>query len=369
MASRLRRESSVPVNFFAFLDIITAVTGILILITLILATDIGGKSPTQTGSTQNDEALDALLQSQSQVEVDNARMRRLIASAIKAPPLPEIAADAADLRSEVAKTEARVSAVAGQTQSRLSEQKQASTALGIDRIREQLATQKIFLDRAAATNEILQTLIADIYPLMQSASNRLAKAQSLQGQSWLRPEDASHGKQPLVIVVSDQGATFTPLDSATPPKPWAYRSSEGEFTDFCLKFSPSSQYVVFLIRPSGIELFEKLIEITRTHHLDVGYDAIPEDLILHVGPVPDDASPTGNEPVLPAGSDLPLVDPSAPNGKTHASSAPASLPTAPILEPEPISPPVDSPRKSPPSLSWWGRLVAYVKDTFGMTSS
>ena len=365
MASRLRRESSAPISFFAFLDIITAVTGILILVTLILATDIGGYAPMQAGDSQGDEALNTLLRSQARVEAENARMRRIVATAASAPAVMELTEEAAALRVDVAKLESRTAATAARTLARLAEQKQEASAIGVDSLREKLAAQRAALAQTTLNNDQLRTLILGLNPLLQSASNQLAKAQSLHGQSWLRPDDGRNGKQPRVVVVSDQGAVFTPLDSQQSPQSWPARSAEKEFTAFCRGCDSSSQYIVFLIRPSGVRLFNELIEIARKRELDVGYVAVAEDLIIHVGALPVDVSPGGGGTNQSGPDAIPQVaPPPADNSPPTISGAPTTPPTPPA----PTAPP-SNPSPPPKPKSWWERLIEFVKEALGVTPS
>ena len=362
LLSRLRRESSAPISFFAFLDIITAVTGILILVTLILATDIGGYSPEQAGTTQADEALNTLLRSQSQVETENARLRRLVASAAHAPAVTELTGEAAALQSEVSRLESAAAAVATRKLVRLAEQKTEAASLGVDKLREQLIAQRLVLTRAGLNNEQFRTLMLGLSPLMNLASNQLTKAQSLHGQSWLRPDAGRTGKQPMVIVVSDQGAAFTPLDNHESPSTWSASSAEREFTSFCRGRDSTSQYIVFLIRPSGVELFSDLVEVARRRGLDVGYDAIAEDLVIHVGPLPAGVSPVGDG-----------TDPSGNGSKPQTTSPPtdnqpAASSSQPTTAGAPVARPVPPVTPAQPK-SWWERLVEYVKEVLGDTPS
>jgi hypothetical protein len=45
--------------------------------------------------------------------------------------------------------------------------------------------------------------------------------------------------------------------------------------------NPANQYVVFLIRPSGIAMFKDLVAVARTSGFEVGFDAVEEDREIH----------------------------------------------------------------------------------------
>lgn len=409
MASRLRRGSSSPISFFAFLDIITAVTGILILITLILSTDFGGYGPAVPDQAGEDERLTRLLKDQSLLEVENARLRRLTDSAGHAPAVGQLQSDVAVLRRELAGLENSLAGVAVRKLARLSEQRQQSASLGIDQLRDQLREQEALVARAGLTNDQLQSLLLQLGARLSSVSNQIAKVGELRGQTWLRPDDAVGGKRPRVILVSGQGAAYTPLDQSEEPQYWSAGSSPSAFSSFCGEQNPVTEYIVFLIRPSGVELFDKLQNVAREHGLAVGYDAIAEDLVVHVGTIPsmlpenrgrggggDRSGGTsvggsdggdGNDSRGRAGAGSgktsgSRADPGAgetgnggdgreemdspKSGKLTGSDSTGAS-NSPVLAPEPDN---SSPAMIPvKSRSWWERFVEFVQGLFGGKST
>src|ERR1039458_2014723 len=101
MRERFRSFDS-KISFFAFADIITAVSGMLIFITLLLATDLG--RPTQNASQDADreiqQRLDETLRQQLETDTQNERLRELMATAATAPAPEKVEADITRLRSE-----------------------------------------------------------------------------------------------------------------------------------------------------------------------------------------------------------------------------------------------------------------------------
>ena len=115
MSARIRSFDS-KISFFAFADIITAVSGMLVFITLLLATDLG--RPTQNTSQDADreaqQRLDETLRQQLETDAQNQRLRELLAAAETAPALEKIEADIARLRSELASEQQKQSALSSQ---------------------------------------------------------------------------------------------------------------------------------------------------------------------------------------------------------------------------------------------------------------
>lgn len=385
MSSRLRRDASPRANFFSFLDIITSVTGILILVTLILSTDLGGLAPQTTGPApaSGDDTLSRILRAQSEVEVQNALLRRLIAAASAAGPLSELEAQVAASKRELASLESSVSAAAARSASIIIGQKQQDASLGIDDLRAQLSARRAAMADLDRTNELIRVASAGVDERIASASNRLARARALHGQSWLRPDDGS-GKSPQVILVSIAGAELKPLDPRSPGRSWKAGSAVGQFEDFCRALDPSRAYVVFLVRPSGIALFEELRAVAHERGVAIGYDAITEEQVIHVGqppldgpgaspPVPpgDGSGPGASSPSPGSGtSGVPGATGSAATGTVAAGAAASTTPSATAAgtssnsQPSGATATAGGPPPPPKTKSWWERLVEFVRGLF-----
>src|ERR1700742_1743848 len=102
MRDRLRSFDS-KITFFAFADIITAVSGMLIFITLLLATDLGRPTDNRTqADAELQRQLDETLAQQSQTDAQNRGLQTLLAAANTAPPPEKLKSDISRLRTELA---------------------------------------------------------------------------------------------------------------------------------------------------------------------------------------------------------------------------------------------------------------------------
>ncbi|HTI99949.1 MAG TPA: hypothetical protein VL527_13795, partial [Dongiaceae bacterium] len=118
---------------------------------------------------------------------------------------------------------------------------------------------------------------------------------------------------------------------------------------------PLNQYIVFLVRPSGIELFDRLVKLAREKGFEVGFDALEENRQIHftTPPALDDeaVSPpaaTGAKPQSPAESPAPVI-----NTNSLPATAPTNSPTpAPATTPPPPAP--------PKAKSWWQRFLEFI---------
>src|ERR1039458_8394052 len=102
MSSRLRSLDS-KISFFAFADIITAVSGVLIFVALLLATDLGRPtdSHSQAANSEIEQRLQDTIAQQVEVDAQNHRLQELLATAETAPNSDKLQADITRLRSQL----------------------------------------------------------------------------------------------------------------------------------------------------------------------------------------------------------------------------------------------------------------------------
>ena len=133
MSERLRTLDS-KISFFAFADIITAVSGMLIFITLLLATDLGRpskKSRSEAADREIQQQLSDLLSQQLETDSQIRQLQELLAAAETAPALEKIEADVANLRSQLAAELKKQSALDVQISKSAAALKARDAALGL----------------------------------------------------------------------------------------------------------------------------------------------------------------------------------------------------------------------------------------------
>jgi len=120
MSSRLRSQSGPKTSFFAFQDIITCVTGVLILITLILAShlEVNTDTVTQQAPEEQQRRLAELLADQTRLELESSNLREAITIAQAQPDAGKLQEDLAALKVQVADEKQRLEALKEQTASR-----------------------------------------------------------------------------------------------------------------------------------------------------------------------------------------------------------------------------------------------------------
>ena len=115
MSSRLRSLNSTKISFFAFQDIITSVSGILILVTLLLATELDRRSSDlHEANPELERKLAKALRDQRDVEAQNANLRAVLTAAETAPPTEKLESDITRLREQLVEERKKYSSIAEQ---------------------------------------------------------------------------------------------------------------------------------------------------------------------------------------------------------------------------------------------------------------
>ena len=104
------------ITFFAFADIITAVSGMLVFITLLLATDLGRPVSGHTYSPHSEveQQLQQTLAEQADADTEIERLQQLLAAAEAAPDAGKLQSDIAKLRLQLSQEQTKQAALNGQ---------------------------------------------------------------------------------------------------------------------------------------------------------------------------------------------------------------------------------------------------------------
>jgi hypothetical protein len=355
MSARLRTLDS-KISFFAFADIITAVSGMLIFITLLLATDLGRptKSRSHDADREIQQQLDEALRQQLETDAKNRQLQELLAAAETAPALEKIEADVVDLRSRLTAEQKKQSAIAAQMSRDASALQARDTALGLTDLKTTIQHtigegESIALQEAKARKEM-----EGLEQQASTVQTRLLALREREGKIWLIPDRSSTTKEPILITVAGTGATAEAFDHPEKHQQWDAARTPSSFQTYLHNAKALNQYVVFLVRPSGIQLFQKLLQSARGDGFDVGFDALEENRDVHFS-----TPPPIDEP-LPA-PDSSFTKPNPVVYETNASPTNAN-------KPHPVGTPVatnNSPNPTPaqlpsPAKNWWQRFLTWL---------
>ncbi len=358
MRSRLRSLDS-KISFFAFADIITAVSGMLIFITLLLATDLDRLADTRPvgADSESEQRLQAFLRQQAEAEAQNRRLQELLATAETAPAAEKLESDIARLRSQISEERQKQAALTAQITNSLAAMESRDKTLGLTNL-------KANIQRVAQEAEAIAVLEAKARGEMGTLEYQVARLESQllklrkrEGQVWLIPDKSATSKEPILVTVSGAGATIERFDKPAQRRQLDKTSASSGFKLYLREVNSLNQYFVFQVRPSGIKLFDDLVKSARDMGYDVGYDALDDQAKLIHFETPPGPDEPATAPITPPAT-------SAQTPVTSGNSFGPQTNTAPIVtppltkKPQPAAMPSAAP--PPKTKSWWQRFLEWI---------
>ena len=294
MSSRLRSLDS-KISFFAFADIITAVSGVLIFVALLLATDLG--TPTDSHSKSEDPEMEQQLQEtlamQADINAQNQRLQELLVIAETAPNPDKLKADIKRLRSQLAEEQKKQAAVSDQMVESRDAIAKRDTVLGLTDLKAKVARESQEAKTIAIQDGKVREEMATLEQRLAGVQSKLLILRQREGKLWLIPDKGSTTKEPILATVSASGVKLERFDRPDQTKNYDQAIARSEFNTYLDGVNPVNQYIVFLVRPSGIGLFERLVKAARAKNIEVGFDALEEnkDIYYSTPPVIDETVP------------------------------------------------------------------------------
>lgn len=351
------------ITFFAFADIITAVSGMLVFITLLLATDLGHPVTglAQKATTETEQELQQALDAQTAVDAQINRLQELLTAAETSPGAGQLQSDIANLRAQLAdekKKEAGLDARMANSQAAIAAR---DKVLGLTDLKATVdATVKAakFIAGQAAD---ARTQANDLESQITRASSQLATLRERAGQLWFIPDNRLTAKQPIFVTISGSGISIDQFNRPDLHKEADSDHASPVFADYLHSAKSTNQYVVFLVKPSGISTFDGLVQAARDMGFSVGYDALEENREAHYStppPIDETASPS---PSSAGPSATPTSAGSAVTAASSASSTSNSIAGSPASSSS--SKPGGSSHPPPPPpepKSWWERFLEWL---------
>ena len=357
MSSRLRSLDS-KISFFAFADIITAVSGVLIFIALLLATDLGRPtdSRSQAANSEIEQQLQETLAQQVEVDAQNHRLQELLATADTAPDLEKLQTDITRLRSQLSEEQKKQAALADQMADSRATIAARDKVLGLTDLKATVQRVVQEAESIARQDAKARSEIGNLDQEVAQAQSKLLKLRQREGQLWLIPDKSATTKEPILVTVAGAGVTIERFDHPDQRKQLEKSGADTAFKSYLGEAKSLDQYVVFLVRPSGIALFQDLVKSARNMGFEVGFDALEENRQIHFStpPAVDESTPPTDTSATTAAPQS-----SASNGSsgTPAKATPVATPPKPN-KPQPAATP--STPTLPKDKSWWQKLLEWV---------
>lgn len=288
--SRRARSSASPVSLFAFQDIITSVTAIMILLVLILTLELISRQKLK-GIPPDDRRV------AQELRLSMEAMRERLAA----------------LRSDTVDAKQTALRVAGQSPREIEATQQATQATnatlasGIASLEAQLAAAQK-QRRAAESNLVaLEKSATTVRQNQERAVLDHAAAQALEEKNRAEadrqrdvekdldegtsapstlifnpPQDGS--LTPILTEVSSTGvAVFTADGDGVRDFGWGLLGPSSEFSGWLRARDKHREYIVIMLRPSGIEKFKPMRDAVLASGLQLGVELVSEEMDIVLG--------------------------------------------------------------------------------------
>jgi hypothetical protein len=273
MASRLRSSIGTRVSFFAFQDIITSVTGILILVTLILALYVNESTPVSSEQQELKQKLAASLRELQTVSAQVAQRQTNLAALASTPDPARLHEDIRQLQDQLTAQSNRMSAL----EKNQAEQQAAAAVkaekLGLTDLRERAGTVRAQIESQQITNAALIQTVAETERQQKELKEKIEKSER---EVWILPGPPT-GKQPVYVVVSSTKITCDRANQPGAHREFAGARAVADFTAGLRQWARNTDYFLFYVRPSGINVFKRCSDAAKTAGFQIGYDAVEED--------------------------------------------------------------------------------------------
>lgn len=249
-----RKGHSVPFSLFAFQDIITSVTGIILLITMMMAVELvqnmqrAASAPQEQKAPAVERTVRRAIEENSQEIV---RLERLLEETTT------IRFDADALRRRLANLSAATAELETQT-TRIE-----ATQKDIDQRRAELTVQ---------SKELSPEAIDVLVQQQREVAQQIEAMRQSNRVIFNRPDGAA--KSPWLVELNADRILAAEMGVRRPPQTFP---SAAEFLTWVGGRNSGAIYFVILVKPDSIEIFETLRQELQDRQFEVGYDLLRAD--------------------------------------------------------------------------------------------
>lgn len=254
-----RRSSSPPISLFSFQDIITSVTGIMILVTLMLGLELIQR--TVNAPPQKTAEITTAMETAVENVVEEIEDLKQQLAATQQDVMELAGIDPEDLIRELKELEV----VNRRLKEDVTESERQSTEA--DRRKKEAEAEKARRKNDPRTLEEMtretRRIEEELRKLKQS--NRVI----------FNPA-AGSAKQPWLVELSDRGFTVAEVGKVQPPSKFADLNA---FHSWASKRDATNEYFVLLIKPTGVDSFPQITALLQQLKFDLGYDLLTANQI------------------------------------------------------------------------------------------
>lgn len=293
-----RRSAHPSISLFSFQDIVTSVTAILILVVLILTLELisrkfveaaGSAAATTTTIKDSVAELEALVARLQAALPEQDATRQLRA------PLPTTERDVRILRDQRARLLGQV-----EDARRVRDESRRLAEAAVEELKRQesleteMQQQEREAEEVAIETKRLNESNAEERDRLEALQDELkARPQGETELVYRRPRDTS--RQSWLLEVSEAGLVALRLGTGRPEPLGQSGNTHSRFTAWAGRLTTHGDYVLVLIRPSGIEAVEPVLTTLKARGIPHGTDFIGEEQEVHDGSAADEAGREAGE--------------------------------------------------------------------------
>jgi hypothetical protein len=248
-----RRTNEVPFTLFAFQDIITSVTGIMLLVTLMLMLDLLSRTE-KSAPVVTEKVADEI---ESATQSDKREIATL-REQLKRSELT-LGMNATEIARKISDLEASLSLIREDRQR--SERLRATTDQQRKEVEEKSLSREITATKLQNLREQIRTVSRELEKMRQRNRVIYHTAPGTHSKSWLLELDRDQ------ISVAEVGRKSPPI---------VFRQLEG-LLEWANQRNPKSDLFVMLVKPTSITLFDQLKEQLTSKGFSLGYDLLAAD--------------------------------------------------------------------------------------------
>ena len=292
------------------------------------------------------------------MDAENHRLAELLAAATAAPDLIQLQADLARLRLQLAQEQQKQASLAGQLTAGQAAVEARDRALGLTDLKADIQRASQESDAVARQDATARSVMDSLDQQVAHVESQLLKLRQREGRSRLIPDKNTTTKEPILVTVAGTGATIERFDHPDDRQSLDKSGVVTAFKTYLGKAKALDQYVVFLVRPSGIGLFQDLVKTARDQGFEVGSDALEEDRQIHFSTPPPIDEPAEVVPPPPPGGATQTTTATNSGFVPAGHAAPAAAASSNTNRPPPAATPAASAPAKPKS--WWQRLLEWL---------
>lgn len=281
--SRRGRSKGAAISLFSFQDIITSVTAIMILLVLILTLELISSTRQRGVAAEDRRVASGLRASVDAMERDVATLRSELAT-LQAAATRSAAFSAADTRSREHKAAARARELAEEVallDSRLRTASAARRRVEADLLAAGPVRPEDSADHVAALEQRVDAM---------EAANRAEDERQRQARADTSPSNVAASLVfntppgellvPRLVEVSAAGLATVEPDGRQPRR---FRGPGRDFEAWLEALDSTAEYVVVILRPSGVRRYDEVVEAVRQADVGVGAELVGEATAVTLG--------------------------------------------------------------------------------------